>query len=308
MGGWLESLVPWGTDAIIWVQSVSPGWMDPIFAFLTWLGYEEFYLFVLPVVYWCIHKEIGVGLAYISMLSTWVNSVVKHACKIPRPSGVAMRAPRPETTPSFPSNHAQSPVAVWGYLASRFRRGWLWALTVVLALGVGLSRIVLGVHFPQDVIGGWIIGAIVLLLYVWLEPPVGRWVGRQAIPVQLGLAAAIPLALIFVHPPGADGQYPVEEAVTTMSALSGLGVGVVMERAWLRFRVEGALWRRGLRFVAGLVVVGVLYSVPRLLLPEEMAYALEVVVRFVRYALIGWVVGFLAPWLFVRLGLAERGA
>jgi hypothetical protein len=50
----------------------------------------------------------------------------------------------------------------------------------------------------------------------------------------------------------------------------------------------------------------VFYLGPRLLLPEEMAYGLEAALRFVRYALVGWVVAFLCPWLFVLSGLAEQ--
>jgi hypothetical protein len=37
-----------------------------------------------------------------------------------------------------------------------------------------------------------------------------------------------------------------------------------------------------------------------------MPYGLEATVRLVRYALLGWAVAFACPWLFVRLGLAER--
>jgi len=53
-------------------------------------------------------------------------------------------------------------------------------------------------------------------------------------------------------------------------------------------------------------VVGILYAGPSQLLPEEMPYALEASLRFVRYVLVGWAGSFGCPWLFVRLGLAEQ--
>jgi zinc transporter ZupT len=81
---------------------------------------------------------------------------------------------------------------------------------------------------------------------------------------------------------------------------------MVMERKWVRFRAEGTWVRRVLRFLLGMVAAAVFYLGPRLLLPEEMAHGLESGVRFVRYALVGWVVAFLGPWLFVLLGLAEK--
>jgi hypothetical protein len=91
-----------------------------------------------------------------------------------------------------------------------------------------------------------------------------------------------------------------------MGSLAGFGVGLIMERKWVRFRVAGAWWRRGLRFLLGVVVVGLFYAGPRLILPGDMAHGLEAVVRFVRYALTGWAGAFLGPWLFVRLGLADQ--
>jgi membrane-associated phospholipid phosphatase len=301
-----RSLMPWGTEVIVWAQAHSAPWLDTIFKFFTTLGYTEFYVFVLPVVFWCLDKRLGVALAYLSMLSAWANDVVKYIFSIPRPADPRIRVPLPETSPSFPSGHAQNAVSVWSYLAYRVRKPLFTTLALVVILGISLSRIVLGVHFPEDVLGGWLIGLVLLALYIPLAPPIGRWIERQTMAVQLGAAIVVPLALIFVHPADTQGLYPAEGAITPMSALTGLGIGLVMERAWVRFRVEGAWWRRAVRFVAGMMVVAIFYLGPKLLLPEGMAYGVEAAIRLVRYLLLGWVVAFLCPWLFVKLHLAER--
>ncbi|MGD8487702.1 MAG: phosphatase PAP2 family protein [Anaerolineae bacterium] len=306
MGEWLESLVPWGTEFLIRLQSYTPDWMVAIFAVLTFMGNEEFYLFLLPVVYWAIDREIGIRLGYLSLLSAWINSVFKHLFAIPRPAAPQLDIPYPVTDPSFPSGHAQGAVVNWAYLAYRFRNRIFRVISVIIILGIGLSRLVLGVHFPQDVLGGWIIGLGVLLVYIWLEEPVGRWIADQRTPVQVLLAVGVPLILIFLHPADPEGLYPVAGSVTPMSALAGLGVGLIMERAWVRFRVEGEWWRRVLRFLLGLGIVAALYVGPRLILPEEMDHGVEVITRMARYALVGWAVSFLAPWLFVRLRLAGQ--
>lgn len=306
MGEWLESLVPWGTEVLVTIQSYSNEWLVAIFTVLTFLGYEEFYLVFLPFIFWCIDKQIGIGLGYLSLLSVWLNNLVKVLFAIPRPSDPRLVVPYPETSPSFPSGHAQNAVANWGYLALRFRSRFLWVVAVIVILGIGLSRMVLGVHFPQDVIGGWLIGIVLLVVYAWAEAPVRRWIGAQKTIVQLVLAVAVPVLLIFLHPVDAEGLYPAERAITPMSAMAGFGVGLVMERAWVRFAVEGEWWRRGLRLLVGLVVVAIFYLGSSLFLPEGMAYGLEAVVRFLRYGLLGWVMVFLCPWLFLRLRLAER--
>ena len=306
MGDWLESLVPWGTEVIVWVQSLSNPWLDAVAISFTNLGNEEFYLLALPVIYWCIHREVAVSLSYVSLLSAWLNSVIKYLFKIPRPSDPRIRILWPADQPSFPSGHAQNAVVNWGYLVYRFRKPVLWLVAVIAIVGIGLSRIVVGVHYPQDVIAGWLIGLVWLLVYVLVEPPVSRWVGQKRPVFQALLALGLPLLLIFVHPADTAGHYPAPEALTAMGALAGLGVGVVMERAWVRFRVAGVWWRRTLRYLVGITIVGLLYVVPKLLFPDDLAYGLEAPLRFVRYALVGWAVAFLAPWLFARLRLAER--
>jgi membrane-associated phospholipid phosphatase len=306
MGGWLESLVPWGTEFLVTLQSYIPQWLYPIATFFTYLGYTEFYLIALPLVYWCINKRIGAGLGYVSLLSAWLNSVIKYLFRIPRPSDPRLYVPLPETSPSFPSGHAQNAVANWGYMALRFRNRIFTIIAVIVILGIGLSRMVLAVHFPQDVIGGWLIGIVLLVIYAWAEVPVSRWLAGQKTAVQVVLAIGVPVLLIFLHPADTQGLYPAEAAVTPMSALAGFGIGLIMERAWVHFKADGEWWRRVLRYLLGVVLVAILYAGPKLILPSTMPYGLDTALRFVRYALLGWVVSFLGPWLFVRLGLARR--
>ena len=75
-------------------------------------------------------------------------------------------------TSSFPSSHAMSSLVTFVTLAcvtgqqvrSWTARRYLLACAIVLSLISGLSRIYLGVHWPSDVLAGWIAGAIWLTL------------------------------------------------------------------------------------------------------------------------------------------------
>jgi membrane-associated phospholipid phosphatase len=308
MAEWLESLVPWGTEVIVAFQSWSNPWLARLSEYLTYLGEEQFWLVAFPFVYWCAHRRVGIALAYLSLLSTWFVHVLKFTFDIPRPADPRVHVPLPKDTPSFPSAHAQGAIVNWGYLGYRFRSRAFRGLVIFLIPGISLSRIVLGVHYPQDVIGGFLIGLVMLVLYVAAAPMVSRWVEGQTAALHLTLAVLVPGALVFAHPAGAADQYPAKEAVAFMSALAGFGAGLVMERAWIRWRMECAWWRRMLRLPVGLVVLLVLYLGPSHIVPAGAAYSVETLIRVARYGLLGWSTAFLCPWIFVRLGLAEQEA
>lgn len=91
---------------------------------------------------------------------------------------------RPEVEPhlvfveslSFPSGHAAGSMIFYLTLALLLtRRGparsAAVAAAVLLSLGIGTSRVMVGVHWPSDVVGGWAFG----LLWVMLALPVAEW-------------------------------------------------------------------------------------------------------------------------------------
>ena len=72
-------------------------------------------------------------------------------------------------TSSFPSGHANSAMIFYLTIALILTQGTRWrdvavALAILLALLVGLSRVMLGVHWPSDVAGGWAFGMLWVLL------------------------------------------------------------------------------------------------------------------------------------------------
>lgn len=111
-------------------------------------------------------------LAVTVALGTIVQQSVKAAVDRPRPIW-----PDPVDSAhyaAFPSGHAMTATVVCGlllWLLHRFRAGRaLWrtavSVAVVSVAGVGLTRVWLGVHWPSDVVGGWLFGALVVALAV----------------------------------------------------------------------------------------------------------------------------------------------
>jgi undecaprenyl-diphosphatase len=94
---------------------------------------------------------------------------------------LAVARPRPELEPhlsvvktwSFPSGHATSSMIFYLTLALALAAGTRWQrpaalAAVLLSLLIGLSRVMLGVHWPSDVVGGWAFGMLWVL--VTLKP------------------------------------------------------------------------------------------------------------------------------------------
>ena len=293
----METFLDWGVNVVLWLQQFSPA-LDGFFKSLTFFGNKEFFLLFLPLIYWCIDRRTGARLLFVLLLSVFINSVAKVLVDQPRPFQYDSRVKQIVEAygGGLPSGHTQNTSVVWGYLATRFRIKLFWILTGVLIVGVPLSRIYLGVHFPTDIIGGYALGISLLLGFIWLVPRAETWMAGKGIKWQLGLAFIVPLLMIIISPVGD------RDCLTAVSALWGFAVGMVLERRWIRYSADGVWWKRTLRFMLGLVLLFGLWMGLRLgfhgLEPAS-------IFRVIRYALVGLVGSAVAPWMFVRLKLAD---
>ncbi len=108
-----------------------------------------------------------------------LNASLKLAFHRPRPP--AFFGPQPDTF-SFPSGHALVCACFYGVLvgliADRIRslywRVLIWVFGLIVIAGVGLSRIYLGVHYPSDVIAGYLaaagwVSSLIALDRLWLR-------------------------------------------------------------------------------------------------------------------------------------------
>lgn len=283
----------------MWLQVLSP-LLDWPFRVLTFLGNEGFYLVLLPFVYWCVDKRTGARLTFLFLLSAYVNSAAKELIHQPRPFEYDSRVKalvRAEGG-GLPSGHTQHAVVVWSYLAMRLSRLWAWGIAVLLMIGIPLSRLYLGVHFPTDLLGGYILGILLLILYQQLEPRIEAVLAAKGMPWQLAVAILLPALLILLLPSGE------KSGLTALATLMGIGVGMALEQQWVGFKSGGPGWKRVLRLLIGLAVsVGIwvgLKAAFEALEPEPLF-------RFIRYGLLGLWTALGAPWIFCRLGLVETG-
>jgi undecaprenyl-diphosphatase len=107
-------------------------------------------------------------------LGTLINTLLKDLIARARPDLFAHATDAAFS--SFPSGHAMMSTMVYltlgGLLSlsteNRRIKAYILFWSVLLPLIVGLSRLYLGVHWPTDIIAGWIAGAIWSLLCLWV--------------------------------------------------------------------------------------------------------------------------------------------
>ena len=319
----MEPFFDFGLEVTRWLQAAYPQLVD-FFRFVSVLGREEFYLVWLPLIYWCLDKRLGKHLAYVFLLANGANSLGKHAFRGPRPfwldSKVGLSG---ETSYGIPSGHTESATVFYGFLAFWLKQRWMTALALFMIVAMGLSRIYLGVHFVHDVLAGLLIGVVVLAGYfVWQRHWAAQFT-KRILGQRLLIALLVPLGLALVYVvvrllmgaantavswsqfiPDAELE-GIEGVATAIGSLLGLGIGINLEASRICFRAGGAVWKRIVRYLVGIVVTVALWAGLKAIFPTDPLW-LALFLRIVRYTLILLWVGYYGPLVFVRLGLAEK--
>ncbi len=324
----MDFLIPFGVNWIIAIQSLG-AWLEVPMKFFSFLGTENFFLLILPLIYWCIDANLGIRVGFILLTSNFVNEIFKLMFAGPRPYWVSAKVIPFSAESSFgvPSGHAQNAVGVWGMIASGVRKRWAWGIAIALAFLIGFSRWYLGVHFPHDVFLGWLLGGILLWAFMQFWNPVEAWLKHQNLGAQIFIAFIVSLIVIVLGAVSVGrldgytfpaewrdnalraGSLPapvsIESFITSAGTLFGLAAGVAWLAARGGYQASGPVEKRALRFVVGLIGVMILWRGLALFLPDN-ADLISYIFRYLRYTLVGFWVSGGAPWLFFRFKLADE--
>jgi len=296
----MDAISQWGLDFIIMIQQMSTPLLDSFFRVITSLGEELFYLLLFSFLIWCVDFYLGIRVGIIFLLSLYVNSGVKEIFQQPRPFDILPEIQKAHAYGyGFPSGHAQSSMVVWGSIAIAYwkKQTWIRYFSVLLILLIGFSRIYLGVHFPTDALGGWLLGGLILGLSYFIFSNIKLdFIQKNTIFKIIGITL-FPVILLKIQ--------SSPDIISGVAALIGIGYGLLLFSSSIGGIRPGSWLQRLYSFLLGLFGIGILYLGLKLILPSE-GQAFYQLCRFFRYLLLGMWISFGAPWLFTRLGLADQ--
>lgn len=177
---------------------------DRLFLSITVIG--EFWLptLICAIVYWCIDFRAGIYLFSLEGFNKLFAYLFKMLACVYRPWILDSRInPSPLAIPyatgySFPSGHSAMSSAVLGGCAYILKHKIWSTFLILLVLLVGISRLWLGVHTPQDVIVGLLLG----FSLVFILPPIIEWAEKDRnryLLLTIVVDVLVIIALIYIY-------------------------------------------------------------------------------------------------------------
>nr|MBQ4320351.1 phosphatase PAP2 family protein [Clostridia bacterium] len=286
------------------LADIRSGFFDALFGCFSFFGEELFVIGIICLLFWCVDKK----LAYRIGMSFFASGMTVQAMKITfrierpwvldpnfRPVDSALET---ATGYSFPSGHTQSASAMFSSLALTFRSLPFTVISVVIVVGVALSRMYLGVHTPLDVVTSAVL-SVLLSFAVFRLLDKADLNGNKGLPdiavaSVLGIISAAVTVYAFImlglHP---EAREDILDCVKSGGAGLGFAVGYYLERHYVKFETKAPI-----AFQCAKLVIGVAFA---LIIKEGMKligpYA---AVDFIRYLLLTlWAIA-VYPLIFDR--------
>jgi undecaprenyl-diphosphatase len=156
-----------GISLIQSMQAARGSWTDAFFRLFSFLGEEFFFYLAVPLFWLWAPWRRGAKLTLLLCLSTLANGLLKDFFQLGRPFEWVPELQRMSAVGyGFPSGHAQIAAVFWAYAASGWRDRRVRLGCAALVFLCGLARCYLGVHFPHDVAGGWLVGLALTMIFV----------------------------------------------------------------------------------------------------------------------------------------------
>lgn len=143
--------------------------LDLVLKTITRLGDTVVIMIIVIVTLMFLNKRNRIILGSTTILTVTFNQAIKHILRRPRPEHLRLIK---QGGFSYPSGHSMIAICVYGimiYLINKNIKNkkikiMLSILLTILILTIGISRIYVGVHYPSDVLGGFLLSGTILIL------------------------------------------------------------------------------------------------------------------------------------------------
>lgn len=283
-----------------WLQSHLGTSVCKVISQISALGEETVLVLLLGLIYWSLNKQMGKYLGLNMCMTCVWNPMLKNIFIRRRPyfdheNIKVLRAPDADADLydisaqgySFPSGHSSNSATFYGGLAVLLKKKWMTVLAIIAPLLVGFSRVVVGAHYPTDVLCGWLLGVFVIFFVPWLSSKIKN---RNVLYLVL-LAMTLP-GMIYCR----SNDY-----FSGLGLLIGFMAGSIFEEKYVNFENTKKVVLACIRVILGLALFVGLNTVLKLPFSqaflESGTYA-SLMIRCCRYAIVAFVDFGVYPMVF----------
>lgn len=291
------------------LQTHLPQIMIKGMSFITMFGEELILVALLGTIYWSLDKNLGKRIGTIMMVGLIACPLIKNVVMRRRPyfdnAGISCLDPVDDSADlydiaaqgySFPSGHSTNAATCYGGLFANSRNKIFRFLMLLVILLIGFSRIVLGNHYPTDVLCGWLLGAVIVVVMNFILDRIRHlW-------ILYALLTVFSLSGFFYCT--SDDYY------SAMGLMIGMFAGFVFEEKVVNFENTQNPLRCVLRVAGGLLIFVVLNAVLKMPFSKAILDAGDLnahLIRVGRYFADAFVVIALYPMIFRKTGQKKKG-
>jgi membrane-associated phospholipid phosphatase len=275
-----------------------------------YMGGITFFLILVPILYFYYQKQFAIKIAAAILTTGLFNGLAKFYFQSPRPSGLseqftAIKSHINEGSFGLPSGHSHVSILVWGLIFLHFKNIYIRSFAMFIMIFTPFSRMYAGVHYPGDVIGGFLMGLLTLVVIEILfkkfpdfPNPVSWNKPEATVRSSILLVAVITLSSTLLGSKDNIAQqvHSLEQVISAAGSSLGMYAGIVLYR--LKFpELANRNLKDNLLFSLSLLFLGVgLFYVGLGKLGENLFPGNEFY-RYSRYVLLNFYVAFLIPYL-----------